>query len=77
MAAAQREAIQCSPGDCALVARGNAKLAGAALLRALAKQLPRGLAARLRVCALECDAGTGALAVLRSGWYNNRCYFFE
>ena len=76
MAAAQREAISASPGDTALVARGSAKLAAAALLRSLAKQLPRALASQLRVCALQCD-GAGALCTLRTGWYHNRCYFFE
>ena len=77
MAVAQREAIQRNASDCALVARGNVKLTAAALLRSLAKQLPRGLAAKLRVCALECNVDTGALALLRSGWYDSRCYFFE
>lgn len=76
MAAAQREAISTSPGDVAHVARSSAKLAAAALLRSLAKQLPRALASQLRVCAMECDAA-GALGTLRTGWYHNRCYFFE
>ncbi|KAK9835211.1 hypothetical protein WJX81_006055 [Elliptochloris bilobata] len=77
MAAAQREAISATPDDIALVARGSAKLAAASLLRAMAKQLPRVLASRLRVCALDCNGGTGALSTLRTGWYHNRCYFFE
>lgn len=77
MARAQREALHSTPEDCALVARGNAKLAAASLLRALAKQLPRGLMSRLSVCAMQCSDDSGALALLRSGWYYNRCYFFE